>query len=180
MPSAPPLPLDVEISAADVAGLASADALAGLFTRLGYDSSTRTVQTPANLGSTAEGTVRQIGRIEQLASCDGDLHVFLFEVESLNQALTRALVRRLKDLAGDYLLTLTDGWDRLDFVLVEREVAGRPSAIGVTPVSVVARVLSVERRKPSAVDLRVLRRFSRTEADRFLQFDKLRSAVNVR
>lgn len=179
MPSAPPLPLDVEISAADVAGLASADALAGLFTRLGYDSSTRTVQTPANLGITAEGTVRQIRRIEQVASCDGDLHVFLFEVESLTQALTRALVRRLKDLAGDYLLTLTDGWDRLDFVLVEREVAGRPSAIGVTPVSVVARVLSVERRKPSAVDLRVLRRFSRTETDRFLQFDKLRSAFSV-
>ena len=54
------LTFDVELSASDVQSLNSADAVAGLFARLGYNVNERTVQAPGNLGITADGTVRPI------------------------------------------------------------------------------------------------------------------------
>lgn len=59
--------LDIEFSAHDVQALNSADAVAAFFARLGYNTDSRTEQTPANLGITAEGTVRLIKKIELIA-----------------------------------------------------------------------------------------------------------------
>ena len=79
-----------------------------------------------------------------------------------------------------------DDYQRLDFVLVERysaelpksqETFGLPSAsrqVGVRP-----RILTVTRRNPNEVALRVLRRFSYTESDTFAQYEKLLSAYDV-
>ena len=60
--------LDVELSANDVQSLNSADAVVGLFARLGYNTDGRTAQTAGNLGITAEGTTRPIKRIELIAN----------------------------------------------------------------------------------------------------------------
>jgi hypothetical protein len=49
-----------------------------------------------------------------------------------------------------------------------------PKQVGIRP-----RVLTVNRRNPDDVALRVLRRFSYTESDTFAQYDKLLSAYDV-
>jgi len=83
---------------------------------------------------------------------------------------------------------LTDDYQRLDFVLVERytvstnvvqdTMTGFPSSAR-RQVSVRPRVLTVNRLKPGDVELRVMRRFSYTESDSFAQYDKLLSAYVV-
>src|SRR5207245_11710147 len=73
-------------------------------------------------------------------------------------------------------------------VLVERCTSQIPNVQEDTPlagpltppqVSIRPRILSVNRRNPDEVALRVLRRFSYTESDTFAQYDKLLSAYDV-
>ena len=63
--------LDIELTASDIQALNGADAMAASFARLGYHTDARTLQTPANLGMTADGTVRPIKRIELIADQEG-------------------------------------------------------------------------------------------------------------
>jgi hypothetical protein len=113
--------------------------------------------------------------------------VYLFELKSVTVAATQGIVRTFRNRPGDFLLVLTDDYRRLDFVLVERYnpefpklqdtftlVPAAPTQPGVRP-----HVLTVNRRNPEPVALRVLRRFSYTEADTFAQYDKLLSAYVV-
>ena len=65
------LTLDREVSAREVQGLSGADAVAAFFARLGYGTDNRTIQTPGNLGITAEGTARPIKKIHQIADQEG-------------------------------------------------------------------------------------------------------------
>jgi hypothetical protein len=46
--------------------------------------------------------------------------VYLFELKSVTIATTQGIVRAFRNRPGDYLLVLTDDYQRLDFVLVER------------------------------------------------------------
>ena len=80
------LTLDVELSPSDIQCLNTADAVAALFARLGYNVNERTVQAPGNLGITADGTVRPIKRIELIANQEGLLQVYLFELTSVTIA----------------------------------------------------------------------------------------------
>src|SRR3990172_10029566 len=121
---------DVDLTPADVQTLANADAVAGFFARLGYDTNARTVQTPGNLGITAEGTLRPIRRIELLADQEELFQVYLFELASVTIAQTRALARTFRNRAGNFLLVLTSDYERLDFVLLERYLP--PAAPGAT------------------------------------------------
>ncbi|MCC7104578.1 MAG: Eco57I restriction-modification methylase domain-containing protein [Chloroflexi bacterium] len=173
---------DLDLRAHDIQELASADALLALFARLGYDASVRLTQSVSAMGITAESLSREILNIELIASQDsGELQVYLVQLDSITIAATMALGRALRNRAGLFLLVLTSrGFDRLDFVLLERvapEVS--PSGLSVPQVVVRPRVLSVDRRKPGAVELRVLRRFTYTEADAYAQYDKLLSAYAV-
>ena len=45
------------------------------------------------------------------------LQVYLFELTSVTVAATRGIVRTFRDREGDYLLVLTDDFERLDFAL---------------------------------------------------------------
>jgi hypothetical protein len=85
--------IDRDISPKEIQRLSSAEALAGFFAYLGYQTDCRITQTAANLGITAEGTLRPIKRIELLADQEGLLQVYLFEVRSVTVAHTRALAR---------------------------------------------------------------------------------------
>ncbi len=166
------------------------DALAAFFAKLGYDTNDRLVQNVAAMGFTSDNLKSAITHIERLASQDARLfEVYLFELKSVTVANTQGIVRAFRNRPGDYLLILTDDYQRLDFVLVERYTAeisrsqpqetfsmnlSVPKQVGIRP-----RVLTVNRRNPEDVALRVLRRFSYTESDTFAQYDKLLSAYDV-
>ena len=180
--SANPREVDLDLRPSDIQELGSADALAGFFARLGYNTDARTRQTPANLGMTAEGTARPIKRIELLADNDGELQVYLFEVSSVTVAHTRALTRAFRNLAGNFLLVLTASYRQLDFVLVDRlppETGVGKSEMLQRYAAVRPRVITIDRRDPGRVQLRVLRRFTYTESDAYAQYDKLRAAFSL-
>lgn len=177
-----PASLDLEILSRDIQAISSADAVAAFFARLGYNTNARLKQTPANLGMAAEGTSRPIRNVELIADHEGFLQVYLFELSSVTVTHTRALARAFKNRVGDQLLVLTSDYESLDFVLLEKYLPADES--GATPmtqkqVSRRPRVLTVNRRNASPVQLRVLRRFTWTEPDSFAQYDKLVSAYSV-
>ena len=173
---------DVDLSPHDIQALNGADAVAAFFARLGYNTAARTLQTANNLGITAEGTTRPIKRIELIADQEALFQIYLFELTSVTISHTRALARSFRNRAGNYLLILTSDHEYLDFVLLEKYLPGnQKDAVGISPkqVSIRPRILTIERRKPSRVHLRVLRRFTWTESDPFAQYDKLLSAYAV-
>jgi hypothetical protein len=173
---------DCDITASEIQQLAGADAVAAFFAKLGYRTDVRVPQTPGNLGIAADGTVRPIKRVELIADQEGLLQVYLFELASVTVTHTRALARAFRNRAGNYLLVLTSDYDRLDFVLVEKYLptpAAAPTTIGQAQVGVRPRMLTVERRKPGRVELRVIRRFTYTESDPLAQYDKMLSAYAI-
>ena len=108
------------------------------------------------------------------------LDTYLIELSSVTIAATQGLARTLRNRDGNYLLVLTDDYERLDFVLLQRSLPGtRTSPMAARQVSVRPRILTVNRRNPSPVQLRVLRRFTYTEPDADAQYDKLLSAYAV-
>lgn len=181
---------DYTLSSADVQTLSSADALVALFSKLGFDTNARLPQSASAMGIGNEDMQSSIRRIERIASNDdgiSSLQIYLFELKSLTVAATRSLVRAFRDRIGDYLLVLTRDYEQLDFVLVDRYMpedaiavqASLPGMPVIRSVRVQPRILSIDRRKPSQVALRTLRRFSYTESDTITQFDKLRTAYDV-
>jgi type I restriction-modification system DNA methylase subunit len=174
--------IDIEIGPHDIQALNGPDAVAAFFARLGYNTDARTLQTANNLGITAEGTSRPIKKIDLIADQETLFQIYLFELTSVTISHTRALARTFRNRAGNYLLVLTSDYEHLDFVLLEKYLPGNQrDAVGIATkqVSIRPRILTVERRKPSRVHLRVLRRFTWTEFDPFAQYDKLLSAYAV-
>lgn len=171
---------DLELTPQDVQSVNNADALAALFTKLGYDTAPRTIQTAANLGI-SEAIAQRIKRIELLADHQKFLQVHLFEMKSVTVADIKALARTFRNFAGYYLLVLTSDYEQLDFVLLDRDISATKTGagVGIPQVTLVQRRFSMDRRKPTAIDLRVLRRFTWTESDAFGQFDKLRFAYDL-
>jgi Eco57I restriction-modification methylase len=181
---------DLELSREDIQLLSNSDALAAFFAKLGYDTNDRLIQNVAAMGFSSDNLKAAITHIERLASQDGRLfEVYLFKLKSVTVANTQGIVRAFRNRPGDYMLVLTDDYERLDFVLIERYTSEIPKsqsqeALTITPstyrqVGVRPRVLTVNRRDPDDVALRVLRRFSFTEGDVFAQYDKLLSAYDV-
>lgn len=174
---------DRDLRPADVQAISSRDGVASLFAGLGYKTDARLPQTPAAMGITAESLQRQIKHIERLAVQDDGaepLDVYLVELTSVTVAATQGLARALRNRAGNYLLVLTDDYERLDFVLLERALPASPTtAMIARQVSVRPRILTINRRSPSSIELRVLRRFTFTEADSDAQYEKLLSAYTI-
>ena len=174
---------DRNISVADVQTLATRDDVAAFFAALGYRTDSRQPQSVSAMGITAGSLSRQIRHIERIAVHDDGaepLDSYLVELTSVTVAATQGLARVLRNRAGNYLLVLTDDYERLDFVLLHRSLPGAPaSPMAARQVSVRPRILTVNRRNPSPVQLRVLRRFTYTELDSDAQYDKLLSAYAV-
>lgn len=172
---------DIDLAERDVQGLSSADALAAFLASLGYNTNARTVQTPGNLGITADSTLRPIMRIELIADREGLFQVYLFELRTVTVAHTRALARTFRNRAGNFMLILTSDYERLDFVLVERYLpTSTPgTTISERQVGIRPRTLTVDRRNPGRRALRVLKRLTWTEPDSFAQHDKLLAAYSV-
>ena len=174
---------DKNISAADVRSLATRDGVAAFFAVLGYRTDSRQPQSAAAMGITAEALRSQIRHIERIAvHSDGaePLDVYLVELTSVTLAATQGLARALRNRAGNYLLALTDDYERIDLVLLQRYLRGSSASPMMTQqVAVRPRVLTVHRMNATQVQLRVLRRFTYTEADSDAQYDKLLSAYTV-
>src|SRR5437588_9776671 len=147
---------DYELTRDEIQLLSSRDALAAFFAKLGYDTNDRLVQNVAAMGFTSDNLKSAITHIERLASQDGRMvEVYLFELKSVTIASTQGIVRAFRNRPGDYLLVLTDDFQRLDFVLVERynaELPGPQETFGLPPASkqvgVRPRILTVYRRNP--------------------------------
>ena len=174
---------DRNISVADIQTLATRDGVAAFFAALGYRTDSRQPQSVSAMGITAGSLSRQIKYIERIAVHDDGaepMDSYLIELTSVTIAATQGLARALRNRAGNYLLVLTDDYERLDFVLLQRSLPGTPaSPMAARQVSVRPRILTVNRRNPSQVQLRVLRRFTYTESDADAQYDKLLSAYAV-
>jgi hypothetical protein len=184
------LQYDYDLSREDIQELSGRDGLVALFAKLGYDTNVRLEQNVGAMGITNETLKNAIQHIERLAQFQVAgllLEVYLFEVKSVTVAVTQNIVRLFRNRPDDYLLVLTDDYQRLDFVVVERYASTggvsqegmsgfplSPKQVGVRP-----RVLTVNRRDSDLVAQRVLRRFSVTEHDTFAQYDKLLSAYDV-
>jgi hypothetical protein len=171
---------DKEVTRQQIQSLNDIEAITAFFAYLGYDTNSRIQQTPANLGITPETIQRQIKRIERIADQQGLLSVYLIEMTSVTVAGIQGIIRPLRNRAGQYLFLLTSDYEQIDFVLLQRVTPeGEGKGLTQKQVGVRPRVLTVDRRNPEAVALRVLRRFSYTEVDPFAQFDKLVSAFGV-
>ncbi len=174
---------DKELTRTDIQALASRDSIVSFFANLGYRTDTRMTQTCAAMGITAESLQRQIKHIERVAVQEGGaepLDVYLIELTSVTMAATQGLARALRNRIGNYLLVLTDDYERIDFVLLERSLPiASSSPMTTRQVSVRPRILTVNRRNPTQVQLRVLRRFTFTEVDSDSQYEKLISAYSV-
>ena len=179
----PPLRDDVQLTRQQIQSLSSADRLAAFFATLRYPDDARLPMTPGalQLNAALTNATRRVERLTSVAG--GALQVFLFELTSVTVAHTRALTRAFRNRAGNFLLVLTDDYERIDFVLLQREAP--KSGSSRRGVIVRPRTLSVDRRDPGRVPLRVLRRFTFTEYDEdgrrdpYAQWDKLNSAYTV-
>src|SRR5438132_7778499 len=118
------------------------------------------------MGFTSDNLKAAITHIERLASQDGRMfEVYLFELKSVTIATTQGIVRAFRNRPGDYLLVLTDDYQRLDFVLVVRYSSEFPKpqetfGISSSSIQVMLRpsILKVYRRNHDVIALRVLRR----------------------
>ncbi len=171
---------DVELSPQDIQSISSADALVSFFAKLGYNTASRTAQTATNL-AIAEAAARPIKRIELIADHQKLLQLYLFELKTVTVAEIKALARVFRNFAGQFLLVLTADYEYIEFVLLDRQFSDQknPTAIGTVQPLLVQRRFSVDRRRPTPIHLRVLRRFTWTETDTFSQFDKLRFAYDL-
>src|SRR5256714_5313860 len=128
---------DLELSREDIQLLSNSDALAAFFAKLGYDTNDRLTQNVAAMGFTSDNLKSAITHIERLASQDARLfEVYLFELKSVTVANTQGIVRAFRNRPGDYLLVLTDDYQQLDFVLVQRHSSESPKpqeTIGLPP-----------------------------------------------
>ena len=174
---------DRNLSKSDVQSLTSRDSVSAFFAGLGYQTDSRQPQSASAMSITATSLMRQVKHIERIAVQDDGaepLDLYLLELTSVTVAATQGLTRALRNRVGNYLLVLTDDYERLDFVLLQRSLPSfTTSPMTTRQVTVRPRILTVNRRDPSQVQLRVLRRFSYTEVDSDSQYNKLLSAYAI-
>jgi hypothetical protein len=171
---------DLDLYAPDIAELENAQRIAAFFDRMGYDARDFGELPHAAVNLDADDLKQKVKHVWRVAgSEDGDLHVLLLETRSMAVSLTQAIARRLAQLAGDYVLIVTRDFETFDFVLVERVESDAKGTLGLPKFTVYPRFVTVNRRDPGPVALRVLKRFTFTESDGLYQWDKLRSAFTL-
>jgi hypothetical protein len=79
----------------------------------------------------------------------------------------------------DHLLILASDFDILEFAFLDKRKREQKGPGGTERIQVVPKTISVSRRTPTCLDLRILRRFTWTCRDALEQFDKLRSVFEA-
>ena len=175
---------DKNLSKSDIQTLATRDGVVAFFASLGYRTDARQAQSTVAMGIAVDSLKKHIKHIERIAVHDDGaepLDFYLVELTSVTVAARQGFARALRNRVGNYVLVLTDDYERLDFVLLQRSLPmfTRIPMMATKQVAVLPRVITVNRRDPTQVQLRVLRRFTYTEADADAQYDKLLSAYTV-
>lgn len=169
---------DLQLTQNDIGILENSGRIINLFNQLGYNVSDSTKVDPTLLNITSDDLKLQINAIYKVGTDpdDEEIEIYLFEVRSVTVALTQATSRQFRTRGGSNLLIFTSEYEDLDFVLIDREVIqGRTGPrIVIRP-----RHLTVNRRNPDPVALRVLKRFTFTEADSLYQWEKLLGAYTL-
>jgi hypothetical protein len=170
---------DLDLTAKQVAELASPDALAGFLEKLGYDTGNRTHLTPESLGLTGE-SAGSFKNIELLAEdSEQFLRVVFAQPKSLTAKARNDLARVLGKSTIDHLLVFASDFDSLEFVLLDKRKREVKGPVPVERIQVVPKTVSVNRRNASRLDLRTMRRFTWTCRDGLEQYDKLRSVFDA-
>lgn len=174
-----PQTTDLDLTAKEVGELASADAVTAFLTRLGYDTSDRKLLSPEAVGLAGDsaGAIKKI----ELLSEDAEqfLRVVFAQPKSLTAKVRNDLVRVLGKSNLDHLLVLASDFDTLEFVFLDKRKREQKGPGGTERIQVVPKTISVNRRSPTRLDLRILRRFTWTCRDALEQFDKLRSVFDA-
>lgn len=175
---------DLELTPKDIQALANRDAIARFFANLGYDTRRRGEQKRAAIGLAEDVVAPSITYIERVAREDGGLlEIYLIELSSVTIRATHALAHAVCNARVQFpLLVLTDDYQFLDFVLVQRDAGSTNalagcSSLASSQVTVKPRVITVNRQHAGKVELCVLRRFSFTENNPAAQYEKLLRAA---
>jgi hypothetical protein len=170
---------DIDLTAKEVTELASPDALAAFLARLGYDTSDRALLSREVVGLSGElsGAIKRI----ELLSEDPEqfLRVVFAQPKSLTAKVRNDLVRVLGRSNFNHLLILASDFDTLEFVFLHKDRRARKGPSGGERIRVVPKIINVDRRRPTRLDLRILRRFTWTCPDALEQIDKLRSVFEA-
>jgi hypothetical protein len=170
---------DLDLTPKDIGELTSPDAVTGFLDRLGYSTKIRCPLTPESIGLSgdAASTFKKI----ELLSEDQDevLRVVFAQPKSLTAKARTDLVRVLGRSITDHLLVLASDYEALEFVLIDKRRKEQQGPAGVERIQPVPKTISVNRRSPSRLDLRILRRFTWTCKDGYDQYDKLKSVFDA-
>jgi len=173
------LTTDLNITARDISGLTSADAVAGFLTQLGYNTDRRSALTPESIGLAGDSAAA-MKSIEVLSEdAEGFLRVVFVQLRSLTAKSRNDLARVLGRTNVDHLLILTSDFSVLEFVLLHKRRRESRGPVGITRVEVVPLAFAVVRKAPATKELRTIRRFTWTSRDGLEQYDKLRSVFEA-
>ena len=138
-------------------------------------SATLSIRRPPALASPSGSNTRLSAHSESQPSGPSALEIYVLEVSSLTADLRKTVTSSFRDKPANVLLILTTrDHDPLDFVLVQKAL--RQSRAPSGQVAVSHQLLSVDRRNPSRVHLRVLERMRNKAADPYAQFDRISDA----
>jgi hypothetical protein len=170
---------DEQLNASDIRQLENADEIAHFFAKLRYDIDERTnIPDYGVLGMGSEDVRQHIHKIELIGKdpVEGDISIYLFEVRSVTAKLRNDIARRFRERPENALFVLTQDYEQLEFVLLERVVSRSQSRRAALKQAIRPIPLTGNRLHPDPVALRVLKRFTFTEEDAAYQWEKLRSA----
>jgi hypothetical protein len=171
------------LALADIQAASSLPGIQQFLGRLGYDVSEPVEQTAASLGfaERVHHLIRQAWRVAAKRLAPGlppALEIYCLEATNLTADLRKAAISAFRNKPGNVLLIMTTrDYDPLDFVLVQKEVGAAQAPAGQVAVSY--RLLSVDRRHPNTVHLRVLSRMSNMAADPYAQYERIRDAFRL-
>jgi hypothetical protein len=170
---------DVQLNASDIRQLENADEMAHFFAKLRYDVDARiNIPDYAVLGMGNADMRQHIHKIELIGKdpVDRDINIYLFEVRSVTAKLRNDIARRFRERPENAIVVLTEDYEELEFVLLDRLVSKSQSRRVALKQAIRPIPLTVNRLHPKPVVLRVLKRFTCTEEDAAYQWEKLRSA----
>ena len=102
--------------------------MAAFFAALGYRTDSRQPQSVSAMGIIAGALSRQIKHIERIAVHDNGAEPLDLVSDRADlgnrRGYSRDWLAALRNRAGNYLLVLTDDYERLDFVLLQRSLPG--------------------------------------------------------
>lgn len=170
---------DLDLTPKQVSELASSDAIASFLGKLGYDTGRRAILSPEAVGLAGESAAA-IKKIELLSEDpEGFLRVVFAQPKSLTAKVRNDLVRVLGKGTVDHMLVMASDFDTLEFVFLDKRKREQKGPGGIERVQVVPKTININRRSPTRLDLRTVRRFTWTGRDALEQFDKLRSVFDA-